>query len=407
MKIVVLTETYAPTMGYLPTMLSKHLARLGCDVHLVTLDRPPSGNLADAGDDFRRATTGALPPVGSVSEVDGYRVHVVEHRRTLGHARAVGLVRKLLEIRPEIVYSTVAIGWLPLQAAALKVLLGFKLFTGSHTAASLFPLAREPRSTLCWARVGCLVTRTFPGRLVSLLTEKCYCPTSDCGEIARRFFGVQRKKVVVMHLGVDSQYFYPSTTALDHEERGQLRTRLGISDDEILCINTGKMTERKNPLIVAQAVEQLRGERRKFRSLCIGEGVQKSRIASCNGSIVLDLVHFSELGRYYRAADVGVWPSYESTSMLDAAACGLPLVISDGVVYREHVDGNGRVCREGDLGSLVSILRELESPILRSRLGQAGAEKMAHLFTWEGVAARRLHDFKASLKPATPAGVTA
>ena len=38
MKVVVLSETYAPDMGYLTTMLPRFMARAGADVHLVVLD---------------------------------------------------------------------------------------------------------------------------------------------------------------------------------------------------------------------------------------------------------------------------------------------------------------------------------------------------------------------------------
>ena len=36
------------------------------------------------------------------------------------------------------------------------------------------------------------------------------------------------------------------------------------------------------------------------------------------------IVPVRKLGGFFRAADIGVWPTQESTSMLDAAACALP-----------------------------------------------------------------------------------
>jgi glycosyltransferase involved in cell wall biosynthesis len=102
----------------------------------------------------------------------------------------------------------------------------------------------------------------------------------------------------------------------------------------------------------------------------------------------------ADLGPQYRAADVAVWPTNESTSMLDAAACGLPLVVSDGIAYRDHVEGNGVVVRMNDLDDLVDHLRRLGDPDERRRLGSAGARKMAERFSWDRVARLRLRDYE-------------
>jgi glycosyltransferase involved in cell wall biosynthesis len=396
MKVVVLSETYAPDMGYLTTMLPRFMAREGAEVHLVVLDLAAYHYLPDFEQTYGRFLQRGSEP-GAVREVDGYQVHVLRHRRTLGFPRAVGLHDKLRELRPDVVYSSVAVGWLPLQAAFSRLTLGYRLFTGSHTAAILFPLARMRRPFLSAAGLRSMVTRWLPGRLVSLVTELCYAPTSDCGEIAWRFFGVQRRKVRVVHLGVDTDVFHPAGSAKDLEERAELRAALGFAPQDTVCVYSGKMTEAKNALIVAQAIEQLRGRGLPFRGLFIGDGLQRESIARFPSCVLVDFMPYRGLGRYYRAADIGVWPTIESTSMLDAAACALPLVVSD-VIYRDHVEGNGRVYRTNDLADMVRVLEELADPALRARLGAAGAAKMVERFNWQKIAAGRLDDFASSLR---------
>jgi glycosyltransferase involved in cell wall biosynthesis len=371
------------------------MAQEGADVHLVVLDLAAYHYLPDFKKTYGQFQQRPLE-AGAVRKADGYTVHVLSHRRTFGFPRALGLHGKLAELRPDVVYSSVAIGWLPLQAAISRLRLGYRLFTGSHTAAILFPLARVRRPFLTLAGLRCLLTRWLPGRLVSLGTELCYAPTSDCGEIAWRFFGVQRRKVRVVHLGVDTDVFRPVVTAADREARDRLRAELGFAPEDIVCVYSGKMTEAKNALIVARAVEQLRATGRPFRGLFIGEGVQRERIAQCPASVVVDFMPYRDLGRYYRAADVGVWPTIESTSMLDAAACALPLVVAD-VIYRDHVEGNGRVYRTNDLDDMVRVLDELADAPLRAQLGAAGAAKMLERFNWQKIAAGRLRDFASRL----------
>ena len=395
-RVVVLSETYAPDMGYLTTMLPRYMAREGADVHLVTLDLAAYHYLPDFLKTYGQFQQ-RPPEVDAVRKSDGYTVHVLQHRRTLGFPRPLGLHAKLRELRPDVVYSSVAIGWLPLLAAISRLTLGYRLFTGSHTAAILFPLARVRRPFLTRAGLRCLVTRWLPGRIVSLGTGLCYAPTSDCGEIAWRFFGVQKHKVRIVHLGVDTDVFHPVGNTAERDERTRLRAELGFAPEETVCVYSGKMTEAKNALIVAQAIEQLRARGLQFRGLFIGDGAQRERIAQCPSSVLVDFMPYRELGRYYRAADIGVWPTIESTSMLDAAACALPLVVAD-VIYRDHVEGNGRVYRTNDLPDMVRVLEELADPALRAQLGAAGAGKMLERFNWQKIAAGRLADFTRSVQ---------
>jgi glycosyltransferase involved in cell wall biosynthesis len=178
--------------------------------------------------------------------------------------------------------------------------------------------------------------------------------------------------------------------------REAIRRELGFSDEDIVCIYTGKMAESKNPLLLATAIEMLRAEGRKFRGLFIGDGKQRETIAAHASCVVLEFMPFVELGDYYRAADIAVWPTTESTSMLDAAACGLPLIVSDRI-YQDHVSGNGLKYSLNDLKSLCEALRSLESAGVRQTLGHAGAEKMYARFNWARAAKIRHDDFLSAL----------
>ncbi|MBJ6749694.1 glycosyltransferase family 4 protein [Geomonas anaerohicana] len=393
MRIVILTETFAKHMSYLGSMLPKYLARCGAEVHVLSLGLQPYYYLQDFKQTYAQFhDAGAVQ--GGAELYDGYTIHTMPHCKLLGYVYMKHQLAKLRELSPDIVYSLSAIGWLPLLAAIGRNAIGYKLFTGSHTTASTFPLARSSAPLWSKERLKCFILRYLPGRFISLMTEKCHGPTSDCAEIAWRFFGVQKKKVEVMHLGVDTEVFYPIATDATAQERRYTRDKLGFRDDEVVCIYTGKMTEVKNAVILAEAVEVLRSEGYGYRALFIGDGVQKELIQSYPSSVVLDFMPYQGLGIYYRASDIGVWPTNESTSMLDAAACGIPLVVSDGIEYREHVDGNGMVFRMNDLEHLVTTLKSLYDADTRKRLGRAGAQKMAERFSWHLVASRRLEEYR-------------
>jgi glycosyltransferase involved in cell wall biosynthesis len=396
LKVVLLSETYAPDMGYLENVLPEYMSLLGMEVHVVTMDLQPyyqySSGIGDSGigrDDDR------LTP-GTVRIMDGYSVHVLGHKKRLGYMRMTGLFAKLRELRPDIVQTTAAIGWTAMDAAMGRLLLGYRLFTGSHNAASGFRPAREGYQSFAeYLRDRC--TRYIPGRMVSLLTSKCYASTSDCAEIAYKFFGVQRAKTETMHLGVDTRTFRPIISDEDIASRRRVREGLGFSPDDIVCIYTGKLTMQKNAIILGRAIEILRLDGRPFRGLFVGNGEEATRIATVPGSTVMSSIPFRHLVKYYQAADIAVWTGNESISTLDAAACGIPVIISDAVRYREHIDGNGLVFRFGDIDDLCRQLHYLMDPDTRRLLGSRGADKMRTGWSWESRARQRRADYQAAL----------
>lgn len=397
LKVALLSETFSKRTGYLGNVLPKYMARLGAEVHLITMDLPPYHFMQD----FKQTVANYGDPdltAGSIEPYDGYTLHVIGHSKTLGYPRMKGLGKKLISLRPNVVQAQVAIGWTPLISAFWQPLLGYQLFTGCHMAASMFPLAQKQVPWWSGERLKCALMRSLPGRMASLLTRKCYAVTEDCALVAARYFGVQPHKVEVMYLGVDTEHFYPVSSPQLAEERSGLRRELGFGDHEIVCIYTGKFTDEKKLHLLLGAVERLRSRQMPFRTLFIGDGPHKKVLQASPGSVVLDFMPFTELGRYYRAADIGVWPGNESTSMLDAAACGLPIVISDEVFYRAPVEGNGKVFRKNDAEDLAKTLLGLREPEERQRLGSSGAARMAREFSWESRARQRLRDYEIALR---------
>lgn len=392
-RVAIVNESFCKQMGYLPNLLCRYLARFGVETHLIVGAFPPYHYRPDFDATFDSFGEQLVP--GTVESYDGYTLHVLAQRRVLGYARHVGLRARLKELRPDVVQTFVSIGWPAFDCALARPWVGYKLFIGNHNAASTFPLARRKAPFGDPEMLRCRLLRSLPGRLVSLGTEKCYAATEDCAEIAWRFYGVQRRKVEVTHLGVDTDVFFPATPS-SQAERRELRRRLGLADHEIVCINTGKLTQEKNPLLVAQAAERLRALGRPYRSLFIGNGPERHKLSAISSAVTLDFMRWDQLAPYYRAADIGVWPTIESTSILDAAACGLPLVVSDQI-YRAPVEGNGTTYRLNDLDSMVEALLRLEPLEVRAALGASGAAKMKSQFSMEQVTSRRLRDYLAAL----------
>ena len=229
-----------------------------------------------------------------------------------------------------------------------------------------------------------------------MLSEKCYAITTDCADIATRFFGVQKSKVDLCQLGVDTDIFRPLDTEKATLSRATLREAFGFASSDIVCIYTGRFSKDKNPLLLAQAIKRLVAEGEPFRGLFIGNGPQEDEIRECPGCALHPFVPFTELPDYFRASDIGVWPTQESMSMLDAAACGLPIIVNDTLAETERVAGNGLQYELNDLDDLCRVLRCLKGAETRKELGRQGTEKMSRDFSWESIAKRRVQDYKAS-----------
>jgi glycosyltransferase involved in cell wall biosynthesis len=399
MKIVILTETFNKRMGYSENMLPRYLSRLGHEVHVVTSDLLPyqyrNKEMHTTYLEFNKESC-LLP--GTVEKHDGYKLHVLSHNKLFGYMRMAGLYKTLMDIRPTIVQVFTAISWIPLEAAINRPFIGYRLFTGSHTTASVFPAAYEKGYRLDWNTIKIMTTRAFHGRFISLQTDGCFCPTVDCADVATRFFGVEKKKVVMIPLGVDTVIFTPPKKQEDWTSRKEMRSKVGFKEEEIVCVYTGRFSQDKNPLLLAQSIETLYRKGLPFRGLFVGNGSQEKEIIKCKGCVVCPFVPHSELRKYYLSSDIGVWPTQESMSMIDAAACGIPIVVNDTMQATERVEGNGLKYRLNDKDDLMRVLNELQDKKKRRILGDNGANKALREFSWEAIARKHLACYEKALR---------
>jgi glycosyltransferase involved in cell wall biosynthesis len=221
-----------------------------------------------------------------------------------------------------------------------------------------------------------------------------YPHTIDAKEISIKYLGIPSHKIKMLYLGSDSEIFYPFK--LTTEERS-IKSKLGIKSDEIICIYTGRFTEDKNPLCLAKSINQLVNEGEKFKAIFIGDGPQKKYISSLKGCIIVPFKPISDLSIYYNLADIGVWPAQESTSMLDAMATGLPIIISNKIKAIERVEGNGLTYNENNYSDLVCKLLKLKSPNTRQQLGEKGRDKILKKYSWNSIAKKLNNDYSSSL----------
>lgn len=398
MRIVLVSDWYAEKMGYAENCLPKALASLGHDVHLVTSNVQIYYNESFYKEIYEPFIGPGIVECG-IKKLDGYTIHRLPVQMWWKRLHIIkGFLNRIHELRPQIVQDFSTISSTAIELAIVKPFLNYKLFTAVHTVGSVYPAFTKYTQMGKREKLRLRLFDTLPGRLVSFFTTKCYPATVDAAEIATRFFGVQKQKISTCPLGVDTDLFHPVVDDNSNKERETLRKKLGFAESDIVCIYTGRFTKDKNPLCLAQAIAGLISKAAPFRGLFLGGGPQEDKIRACSGCVIHPFVPFQELPALFRAADIGVWPRQESTSMLDAAASGIPIVISDKVLAVERVQGNGLTYNENDPVDLKRALQVLRDIDRRKHLGSVGAAKIEREYSWEAIARRRITDYEAALQ---------
>ena len=396
MKIVIVSTFYSEGMGYTENCLPKALAALGHDVQILTSNLNVYGNEQGYDKTYASFLGPADQGVGEF-KVDGYTVHRLPSRIIFGYVYITNLYKKIKALSPDIVHSTEVASFHTYSLALLKLLFKYKLFAETHQHMSVIKTYLKIRKGNMLKRIIYKLTRTLPSNLASRGIEKCYAIAPDCADVASVYYGVPRNKITIQSLGTDTDLFRPALSDFELKIKSEQREDLGYSDKDVVCVYTGRFSEDKNPLMLAKAIKQLVALDLPYYGLFIGEGIQKDQIEKYPNIRVLSFMKHKDLADYYRIADIAIWPTQESMSMLDAAACGLPLIVSDKIGDLARVEGNGQIYKEGNIEDLRYVLASLIEKSDRRKYGEVGRNKMVNYYSWGKIAEQIQKDYNLAL----------
>jgi glycosyltransferase-like protein len=212
----------------------------------------------------------------------------------------------------------------------------------------------------------------------------------------------------VIYNGVDLGRFRPPTPA----ERAEARASLGLRD-AFVFLNIGGVEPRKNTLRLLAAFEQARqrleGQGRAALLLLAGgetlldhrayraefcAQLERSTLRDGHDLRQFGVVADAQIRQLYYAADALAFPSIKEgwgLVVLEALACGLPVLASDLPVFREYLtpDQHALLIDPLDERAIAAgMLRLAQDAVLRQRLAAAGPG-LAARFSW--AAAARQH----------------
>jgi glycosyltransferase involved in cell wall biosynthesis len=168
---------------------------------------------------------------------------------------------------------------------------------------------------------------------------------------------------------------------------GDFHNRFGIPEDKIKLLFVGRLFPEKSIDTLIKAMPHIIKEHKDTHVMIVGGGHLKSRLEKLAENLgvhkhitFLGLVSEEDKISAYNASDIFVMPSLaelEGMAVLEAMACGKPVVISDAEqsASRYFVGGNGFLFETQNHVDLAEkILAIIKDDELREKMGQKSLE---------------------------------
>jgi glycosyltransferase involved in cell wall biosynthesis len=221
------------------------------------------------------------------------------------------------------------------------------------------------------------------GRLNRMLTEwtDAFIGVADAHAVHLvQNEGFPAAKVNTIYNGVDCERFAP-------QDASAIRRELGIAADAPVVGILAALRPEKNHELFLAGAKEIREAVPAAQFIVVGDGPKRMELEQLAKDLgIANAVHFvgsrSDVPALLAACDVVALTSHNEASpvsILEALACGVPVVASNvGSVRETVVDGEtGRLFPAGDLAAFVSATVDLlESPADRQRLGAEGRRRV-------------------------------
>lgn len=230
-----------------------------------------------------------------------------------------------------------------------------------------YPIIFRAETTTFYQRNGFLINyfRTY---ILKWMYSKCSILLYTGKRSYQHFkrIGCPEEKMIFSPYSVDNSSFQ-SDERYRFQLRYSKRKELGISEKDIVILFSGKLSQKKNPLLILYAVKNMpRYLREQFFIVFLGDGQLKEgirRFARVTPQVRIHITGFknqTELSPYYHMADLLVLPSLypERWGLVvnEALMHGLPCIVSDNVGCAPDLVENGVTGYIFDSNSIDSLM---------------------------------------------------
>jgi glycosyltransferase involved in cell wall biosynthesis len=374
MKIAHVISYFQPKLGYSEFYHAKEQQKMGHEVCVITSDRYAP-----------RLYPAAVKILGPRKKGSGYFIEEAIKTWRLPILFEVlhivwlrGLREKLLKVNPDVIICHGILSITSIRLIFLK-----RLFPNSKLIfddSMVFDAMRRWTGPL-YKLFGCIFGRTIT-RIANVLIATQLGSVKFMNEV----YGIPLERITLIPLGCDTKLFHRS-----QEARQEIRSHYKISNKDIVFVYAGKLIPEKGVHIFVESAINLLREHTNIKVTLIGSGetqyikIIKEKIAcSCfqDKFIFIPMVPHKELYKYYSSGDIGVWPKQCSLTMVEAMACGLPVIIADDSGVPDRVGHkNGLMYRSGDVEDLKEKMKILLDQDTRKKM-QRNATEYAQKLDW-------------------------
>lgn len=370
MHICMLTDYFLPHMlggtEKVVYELSRQLIQKGCQVTVVTLntDRVEGHSLIEGMNIYRLPAISVTKLLGAqltLSPVALFRVHRIVER-----------------VRPDIVHAHNLYFQLTMVAPFVKRLMHVPLVTTLHLPKMVY------NRILLDSLIG--VYQRVVGDLIVRSSERLIAVSRSVMKHAIRDLGVPLSKIVLIPNGVDMQVYTPS----------------GQKPANPVVTYVGRLIENKGPRYLVEAGLDILKNHPEAHIYVIGDGPLKEKLIQQVASQKLEnrihiLGNVPDILPILRRTTVFVRPSLTgeaiSLAILEAMACGLPVVASNVEGNNEIVENevNGYLVPPADpeaLGEIIGFL--LANRKVADAMGKNARKTAEKVYDWKRIAEQTL-----------------
>lgn len=201
--------------------------------------------------------------------------------------------------------------------------------------------------------------------------------------------GLQEKQLLFTPHAVDNKRF-ATINAMHESFIRNTRDTFGITDDDIAIVFCGKLLPKKNPLLLAEAVQEMNNDH--LHVIFVGDGVLETKLKEAiAGNCTMHLLPFqnqSMMPAVYRLGNIFCLPSAGpgetwGLAVNEAMACGRAVLVSDKAGCAADLvkdDENGYVFRSNDKEDFKKQLSKLLNN--KTRLASMGKASEAIIQQW-------------------------
>jgi len=404
-KIAHLSQYFQPKIGYNDLYLPLKQQETGHEVCVITSDRyMPNTRFFGNVMAERIVGTGTFREEGILT----YRLPCLLEIKNVG-LLVRGIKKALSMSKPDVVHCHDVISTNLIAVAFHKKSLDYAFVADSITG-TFHPDKARKMAYLFYKY------SLFP--YIANKVDKFIAITDGAQRWLSEEIGVATRRIELIPLGADMNLFVRNIA-----RRKGIRQALGLSDDAVLIVYSGKIIPEKELEVLVQAVSSLPLDlKRKVHMLLVGNGRESyteriSKLADRQGlSNKLHLhpaVHRIQLPDYYSSADIAIWPGTPSNSIIEAMSTELPIIIAKyqsseqeaqdtSSLFSYQYDtsnlleyNNGLRFSRGSFEQLAKCIEKLaEDEKLRRNMGLEGRRLVEEKLNWNEISKKTLELYK-------------